>query len=266
MPTPITISINPPSLPAGYCYPSTPQQFAIDLFAGVYGTLPGSVGIGFNFGNAIPAVNDQNKPWHRTNADGSDDGTWTFAFGKWTKKYPIPAGPNDYRAIWVGSPNDMWSYDGGDGQDPTVVAPTNVTGSFWEIDTAFAARTLVGVGTLPVANKILNVGDVGGLDRVSLALTEMPPHTHIAQADGQAGKPANTIWGSDAAGDSSGQVYPNNHGLANIGTSEVPIKTTLKDAGGDTSVTPVVVKPHENMPPYLAVYVIRRTARGYYAI
>lgn len=265
MADPQRIPLTPPSLPAGYCWPATPQQFLIDAFTGAFGTLAASVGTGFNYGSAIPGVDDTNKPWVRLNPDNSDAGTWTFAFGKWTMLYPTPAGPNDFRSIWVGTLADLYSYDGGDGVDPTVTPPTQVTGSFWEQDPQFAARTIVGVGTLPISLKVLAVGDLGGLEKVSLDISEMPPHTHQSQQPDQAGSPNNVIWGTSPGGaGAAGAIYPSEGGLG--GPNSNPMRTTLKDTGGDLTVTPVVVKPHENMPPYVAVYVIKRTGRTHYAI
>ncbi len=263
---PQTIPIYPASLPPGYCFTTWPQ-FAIDLFNGAFGVIPGSLGIGFNFGNSIPSVDDTNKPWIRANADGGMDKIYVYASGRWTSPHPIPAS-SEVREIWVGTLADLYSFDGGDGVDPTVTPPTSVLGSFWERDANFDARTIVGVGTLPVSGTILAVGDTGGLDAVKLALAEMFPHTHAPQAEEQTGKPLNKIWGSDPNPPSGGGgVYPNNHGLASIGTVETPINTTLAPMGGDTSVTPPVdSKAHENMPPFVAVYVIKRTARIYYTI
>jgi microcystin-dependent protein len=252
-------------LPPGYCF-STWAQVALDLSTGAFAVFPSNIGTGYNVGQAIPAVNDQDKIWHRLNPDNSLNGTFAFAFGTWARPYLIPPGPSDYRAIWVGTLPDLYSYDGGDGIDPTVTPPGPTTGSFWQQDTTFAARTLVGVGTLPVAGTILSVGDLGGLDRVSLTVQEMPPHTHTPQSEGQTGKPANRIWGSSGDGTKTGLVYPGDDGLATAATAEVPVNTTLANTGGDTSVTPVVVKPHENMPPFVAVYVIKRTTRAHITI
>jgi len=270
MPAPTTIPLTPPSLPPGYCF-STWQQLVIDIFTGAFGTIPGSLGIGFNYGADIPSVDDQSKPWIRTDVSGGDLGTWTFGYGKWTKRHPIPA-VSDIREIWVGTLADLYLFDGGDGIDPTVTPPTPITGSFWEQDTAFAARTIVGVGTLPVSGTILAVGDQGGLDKVKLTLQEMFPHTHTPQAEEQTGKPQNKIWGSDGLGggggaSTPGKVYPSGNGLAISAAAEVPVNTTLANAGGDTSATPPVdSKAHENMPPFRAVYLVKRTARVYYTI
>ena len=65
MPMPTTIPLTPGSLPPGYCF-STWAQLVIDIFTGAFGTIPGSLGSGFNYGSDIPGVDDQNKPWIRT--------------------------------------------------------------------------------------------------------------------------------------------------------------------------------------------------------
>lgn len=269
MPNPQIIALTPPSLPPGYCF-TTFQQLAIDLFAGAFGTIAASVGLGFNFGAAIPGVNDQSKPWLRLNASGAIIGTYSYAFGRWVREHPIPAGPNGWRGLWVGSVDDLYLFDGGDGSKPSTTPPTNVTGTFYEADPDWAGRVFIGAGTLPLSGTILSIGDIGGLDMVSLTVQEMPPHTHTPQAEEQTGKPANEIWGSSNDGSSggstaTGKVYPGGDGLnAGTGSSYVPINTTLKDAGGVTGVTPIVVKPHENMPPFRVGTIIRRTSRAYY--
>jgi microcystin-dependent protein len=258
------IPIVGPSAPPGYCF-STWTQLFIDIYRGAYAVIAGNIGTGFNFGQTIPGVDDTNKPWVRTNPDNSLEGIYTFAYGKWTRPHPIPAGPNDYRAIWVGplaGAGGLWSFDGGDGQDPTIVPGANVIGSFWDQDTTFAARMLVGVGTLPLSGTILNVGDMGGLDEVTLSLPQTPTHTHQSIVPDQADAP-NVIWGSSPAGaGGAGVIYPGGGGLG--GPNANPIHTELDDAGGDP--TTGVTEPHENMPPYVAVYVIKRTGRSHYAI
>lgn len=265
MPSAQKVELVPPSFPPGYCYPATPQQFATDLFTGAFGIIAASVGIGFNYGSTKPGVDDTGKPWLRTGPSNEDLGVWEFAFGKWTQLYLPPVGPSDYRAVWVGTLADLYSYDGGDGVDPTVTPPTQVTGSFWMVDPAFAARTIVGAGTLPIAGTILNIGDLGGLDKVSLDISEMPPHSHETVAPDQPGAPINKAWGSSPGGSgAAGVIYPSDGGLGGPGAD--PIRTTIQSSGGDLTVTPVIVKPHENMPPFKVVAVIMRTGRTHKAI
>jgi len=266
MPTPPNIALVPPSFPPGYCF-TTWQQFAIDLFTGAFGVLPASVGTGFNIGNAPPSDPADNlKPWFKTNPDQSLEGIYVFAFGTWVRPYPTPPGPTDFRAIWVGTLVDLYSYDHGDGTDPTVTPPTTITGSFWQQDTDFAARTLVGVGTLPLAGTVLSVGDTGGLDEVKLLTENLAPHTHQAHAADQTGDPNNVIWGSSPLGSTSqGVLYPGSGGLG--GPNENPIRTTLRNTGGDLSITnPTEAVGHENMPPFKAVYVVKRTTRVHITI
>ena len=93
MPTPQTIPLTPGSLPPGYCF-STWQQLVIDIFTGAFGAIPGDLGIGFNYGPDIPSVDNQNKPWIRTDVSGGDMGKWTFGYGRWTQRHFPPAGPD----------------------------------------------------------------------------------------------------------------------------------------------------------------------------
>ncbi len=266
MPPPINIPLFPPSLPPGYCFTSW-QQLLIDFFTGAVGVFPGNIGTGFNFGNGVPSVNNQSLPWIRTDVNNALEGTYSFAFGKWVRPYRVPPGPNDERLIWGGSLTDLYNYDGGDGTDPTITPPTNITGSFWQADTVFACRMPIGAGTLPLSLGVINPGDLGGLELVSLDVKEMPPHSHQTVADGQVGKPPNKAWGSSADGSKTGRVYPqNDDGLVTVASAEVPITTTLADTGGDTSLTPVVVKAHQNLPPFVTVSFCNRTIRAYVTV
>jgi microcystin-dependent protein len=266
MPNAQLVPLTAPSLVPGYCF-TTWQQLAIDLFTGAFGVIPSQVGLGYNVGQTVPSVDNQDKIWHRLTPEGALEGTYSFAFGKWVRKYRVPPGPNDEHLIWGGTLADLYSYDGGDGNDPSVTPPTPVTGSFWEADTIYEARMPIGAGTLPLSTTVISPGDLGGLELVSLSVAEMPPHTHTPIAVGQSGTPPNRIWGS-GDGTKMGLVYPgSDDGLAlPPGTAENPVNTTLSNTGGDLTTTPIIVKPHQNLPPYVTVTFAKRSIRAWVTV
>lgn len=229
--TPVTLI--PGTLPDGYCFRGY-QILYNDFFnlgtaflAGQYRT--------YNYGNSEPVANDRDKPWRRLNVDGSPDRWYDYFNGEWVAPYEVPAS-SDERRIWVGAAVDLESYDGG-----SAGAVTATTGPFWEVDTDFAQRVPLGVGTLPLSGTVVNVGDTGGVDQVTLTTAQMPSHLH-------------TISNAFAAqvGAGGGAIV----GFAGTGTGVVatsPVNTNATGGG----------QPHSNIPPYIGVYFIKRTARIY---
>lgn len=100
-------------------------------------------------------------------------------------------------------------------------------------------RVLIG------ASAGIAVGSQGGSATVSLVEANNGPHTHRAIAAAQGATAYNTIWGSSPDSSKTGAVYPGDDGLAQSGTQENPIATTLESSG--TGVAFSV------LPPYLAV-------------
>ena len=56
--------------------------------------MPGNYSL-YNFGNTVPAVEDQDRPWLRTNADGSPDRLYVYFNGKWVAPHPVPASDSE---------------------------------------------------------------------------------------------------------------------------------------------------------------------------
>lgn len=107
------------------------------------------------------------------------------------------------------------------------VNPTNFFGGKWE---QIKDRFLLACG-----NTYSN-GATGGEANHTLTISEMPAHTHAQRARGNMGDLA-------AEGSAIGAEF--------LGTSSVSIGDTFSTGGGS---------PHNNMPPYLAVYVWKRIA------
>lgn len=128
--------------------------------------------------SSTPAAEDRGKPWFRTNADGTDDGWWTFYNGFWIQKHPMATGAI---IMWEGAIADIDTYDGGE-----AGAVTNITGPFWERMTEMDAKSPMGPGTLPISSTVLNVGDAFGEERHVQTIAELAAHTHqFSTDDGQ---------------------------------------------------------------------------------
>lgn len=104
--------------------------------------------------------------------------------------------------------------------------PKNFIGGTWE---RIQDKFLLASGSL------YSAGSTGGEETHTLTISEMPKHKHGV---GYVGKGANGIY----AGMPGTSTEPTNHNN----------ELFINYAGGD--------QPHNNMPPYLAVYVWKRTA------
>jgi microcystin-dependent protein len=87
-----------------------------------------------------------------------------------------------------------------------------------------------------------NMGETGGEQSLTLLSSQMPQHSHTAQAAtvGGVNTPANTVWGESKLGKTPLNVY------AATGANNVAMNAgALAPAGGN--------QPHNNMPPYLVL-------------
>lgn len=107
--------------------------------------------------------------------------------------------------------------------------PGTIFGGTWE---AFAkGRTLVGVDTASM--EFEEAGGVGGSTTVTLTTDQMPAHTHYLSKEGAGSQQTMDPVFASTAGQTYGSV------------------TTTSTGGG---------QPHNNMPPYITVYMWKRTA------
>lgn len=226
---PVTISTA--SVPSDFCPTSFAQAwpFGVSL---LQAELSGN-NFSFNYGPTTPGPDDRDKPWFRTNADGTPDRWYVYVSGAWIAKNPTPVG-----ATWIftGIEADITTFDGGE-----AGAVTATTGPMWERDTAFDARFPVGVGTLPSTATIAVTG-TGGEEKHKLIEEEIPAHDHnlpIVMSTKVSPKTLHAESGSEVGG-----VAP-----------EV--------FGGDSTGATV---EHNNLPPYVGVFFIRKTARLYYRL
>lgn len=223
----------PPTLPEGYC-PESWQQVFDDIAHDFDWTINGTPGVVIS----EDAPSDITALWVRL-VDGFPEDNYVYVgeVGMWLSPY-YPSADSRWIYWWYGSESDLWGMDGGDGVDPSAVSPTIVTGSFWKVFTTLAGRMPVGAGTLQPSGTMISVGDTGGEDEHVLTEGELAEHSHAVET------------GPTTSGDDGGPAITS-------GSSPAHPSIVLQDspAGSD--------EPHNNMPPYLALHGIQRTARKY---
>jgi len=96
-----------------------------------------------------PTVDQRDLIWVKTDAltnEAIGVFTWAGLYGAWIKRHwPGGTVPTNERRIWVGSLSALESFDGG---EPGTVTETR--GPFWEQDTDFTDKMLIGAGALAV--------------------------------------------------------------------------------------------------------------------
>ena len=228
----MNLKLNAGTLPTS-CYPSSPQQLYNSMFSLGSALAPDLTGVVIS--DTTPSANDQDKAWIKTNAG---DPVYPFPFvysnGAWLAPHPCPAA-SDERRLWVGTAGDITLYDGGDSGTAGIAS-----GPMWAIDDDFAAKFLVGPGTMP-STATVTVGTNGGNETHVLTQAELPDLNFRASI--KAGQ-------ADNLDSDNSQVLCSNDAAVNPYTLEVP-------SGGSGTAFSL-------LPPYRGIYVIKRTARIYY--
>ncbi len=233
------LNILPGTMPVD-CYPASADAFQTQILTLARAVFPGTTA-GVAIGDTAPT--DHTMVWAKTDASNNFIRFYTWGgTGEWVSQHPIPPSPDGMRWIWTGIESDLVTRDEGN-SDP--ITPT--TGAFWVADHAFDALMPIGVGTLASGTGITVLG-TGGEEKHSLIASEMPPHTHTMDflTKPQSGSSTDCFVDPADAGSNPGNVT-----------------LTSSSTGGDGATPPVVV-PHNNLPPYIGVFFIKRTARQYY--
>lgn len=212
------------------------NAFAAAFIAAVQVQIPTATS--YVLSESTPSVDDQDKAWVKLSG-GYLEGVYAFNNGIWARPHPIAASSQE-RKIFVGVAGNIPTYDGGEAGTATAT-----TGPFWEIDTDFAARMPLGVGELPVAGVTVAVGDTGGADKITLDEGELPEHTHTFSLD--------QFSNHDSSTSNPTQLLASNLTVENAGGVK-PDVTNSSVGNGES---------HQNMPPYVGVYFIKRTSRIY---
>jgi microcystin-dependent protein len=250
MPNLTLITLTPPSLPVSYC-PLNYQNLANDIIGGTQAVFNSTIGNSFfNFGPTFPAINNRIYPWLDENGQW-----WIFDQGFWVYKNPVVAGSYE-RRIFVGTTNDLLSYDGGDG---TAVAG-DTSGPMWMVDTLLDARFPVGVGAFAASGSVAVLGtatstSIVGEDQHLLTTAEMPTHTHQVSIKtfGHGGNDGDRVA---ADGGTSSPTLTNNVTAFPSSTLDPDVDAIAANTGGNAA--------HNNLPPFYGVYFIKRTSRIYY--
>jgi hypothetical protein len=225
----LTVRTNP--IPEGFCFTGFgPGGNWLDLIALLYVRFPSDLTL-FNFGSTTPSADKRDRPWIRTNSDGTPDQLYVYAMGSWLAKHQMPTG---IVCMYDGTEASIDTFDGGE-----AGAVTSISGPFWEKVSDMDGRFPVGPGELTPSTTVLAVGDTGGEDEHVLTSAEMPEHVHVVP--GSVTPQGNGDFDVTGGTGGSPAVYP--------GTSN-------SEPTGDDD-------PHNNLPPYRAIWFIRRSSRIY---
>lgn len=245
-------------LPPSYCF-STPEQFALDLTAGLSGYIPGQYTT-IIASESEPVAADRGKLWYKLGVGGVPLGViYRYFGGNWVSQNP-EAASGFARRLFEGTPAQIWAYDGGSGDDPAVTAPSSAGGAMWEIDTNWTGRSPMGVGIVPTSNpsKTLSLSeDFGNGARLNLT-QEVAPHTHnvwpVDNGDGNADK----NWSHFDAG---GETCAGGTGFPISPNDACPLQTLLR---ADNPTYTAAQEPAPIIHPVRGCYIIKRTVRVFY--
>lgn len=227
-----------PGTLATNCWTS-PQALINEAFQKGFALLGDITGILIQ--DTTPDPEDRDKAWIKLTAPGGPPAIslpFTWLAPAWVARHPIPAESNE-RRIWVGTTTDLITYDGG-----SAGAVGDASGPMWEVDSAFAFRMPLGVGTSSDGTSVA-VNGTGGSEFVELEEANIPRHVH--GIEGRLAHDANT--------DTTPRVIIDDDYLATETSQDT------ESWGGNADET---TEPHQNMPPYIGVYFIKRTARIYF--
>ena len=217
-------------------------------------TMSGSYNT-FNWGSSTPSPEDQDKPWVKTNVDGSPDGVYFFFNGVWCRPHEVTPAAS-VRHIYVGDTAALLSYDGGDGSPDS---PTAFTGAMWEVDTAFEDRIPIGIKNPGgIIDTILGTAGVVA-PSISVGINNIPRHRHEISMEG------------DGQTEATGDIYDSDSvGFVDVDASDGSATSQWTDGVSKTNVgytrnygksTPDAITIP--LPPLIGVYLIKRTARVY---
>lgn len=241
----LTLPIQTSSLPSGFC-PTDYQTMWNGFAAAGFVTFP-STFTGITASATKPT--DTTQAWLQLDTLGRPVRIYFFASGAWLSLHPLVSG---LTMIWTTALPTMSTFDGG---DANPISP--ISGPMWEVVTTANARIPIGVGTLP-SGAVIAVGGTGGQEQVTLDLTNSPAHNHqmfVGSSDGSTGGIREALQTVDNPHAGTAAAYKLNDGAG----GDNYVQNTGGDAGG-------LAVAHDNMPPYLGIYLVRRTARLFFVV
>ena len=233
MATPVTLTAL--TLPVNWCF-STYQDMHNTFVAATSASIAETLST-FQFQSSTPT--DQSKPWFKRDANFNPDKWYSYStqYSKWLALHPMPPG---MVIMWTGAEADIPTLDGGD----TLTNPV-YSGPMWEKLATINGRVPIGPGTLDQGT-VVAIGGTGGTEKVGLVGAELAPHTH------------------DIKGRNLTEFVASNLTPDHIIIDDDYVTGTITKATESAGGTAGVVTPHQNMPPYLGIFFIKRTARIYY--
>lgn len=217
----------------GYCFTGW-SQFSSDFVQGLAGETDGDSTF-FNDGDTTPSPDNRIYPWLPSSFSGSNPPAFVYKYvnGVWIMPNPIPPG---VVWMWTGLEADIPTLDGGE-----AGAITDTTGPMWEKLATMDGRFPLGPGT--VNGVVVGVGAQGGAGTVTLIEENLPIH----EIQGYS-----YLAGTNLA--TPGLIVDDDRSAALNGTVA---DSFGGDANGDTVAFPAI-------PPYTAIWFIKRTARRFY--
>lgn len=243
----------PGTFPLGYCYPNTPQQLIADAFSLAHANVSDNVtGVAYGPTAPDPSVIKlfHSSVFHRM---------YEYVSGLWVSQYWCEADPK-IKMITEKTEAEIAAWDNPNGL-VNPAAPDH-TGPFWEIDHEYDGRFILGPGGLPVIARTVNVTDEGGLDGVVQAADQLALHRHYINVGPESG---DSSYLADLAVSENGTFKVN--GAEQIRFYDLPSTEVgrTRETGGN-GAAPSVVQPMDNVPPYRAAYVVKRTARIWHTL
>ena len=257
---PVTqLTITPPTLPNPYCFTSW-QQTANDLVGGAVVNFDVSGATVVLKQSGTPTASQRGFLWFNTTTGHTL--RYDAGIGDWIAEYPLPPGDGTgigLTMFWPGSSASIDTIGGG-----TAGVPTLISGPFWAISTAMAARFPLGAGTLP-SGAVVAAGATGGAETTSLVQANLP-NINVAVKTaivGQAGVGGDvpvvgSTYGSDVLGGTSRAVDSTS---TDLGSRYYTRAQTEPLGGGIAGAAPTAVNL---LPPWYGGYWIVRTIRAYW--
>lgn len=233
--TTIPIQISAGSLPQNVCDLIASEQDRLNQYVAVMSASLQMNATGIVVQSAAPA--DHTVAWLKLDVTSLRPLQLYYYVGNWLSLHPLVPGST---MIWTAALPDFTTFDGGDGG-----APSDISGPMWEEATELRAKFPVGAGTTsaPYSTPLVQ-GATGGEEKHVLIDTELAP--------------SNTLINFFTPNYLNGGADNRNILLAETDPHTGQSNYT-NDAGSGG-----VALGHQNMPPYLVVYFLRRSSRLFY--